>query len=134
MARRAHVKLVDDLDGSPATSSHVLALDGHVVELDLSPANAARLAAAVAPFLEAGRTTRRPRAAAPLREASVIRTWAERQGMAVAATGRIPHEVLRAYVEAQTRTGGRGGTDDAGATNHATGPGTDGPAADAPVG
>lgn len=131
MARRTQVALVDDLDGSPATSSHVLALDGHVVELDLSPANATRLAAAVAPFLEAGRTTRRPRAAAPLREASVIRTWAARQGMAVTATGRIPHEVLRAYVEAQTRTGGTGdagGAHDPSATSPATDPGTDGPA------
>ena len=40
MAKRTVTQPVDDLDGSPATVTHKVALDGRRVRVDLSPANA----------------------------------------------------------------------------------------------
>lgn len=60
------VTVLDDLDlkltpprETEARNSHVLALDGHEVKLDLSDAHSKELAGILAPYLEAGETTRR---------------------------------------------------------------------------
>ena len=43
MARRTHVTLVDDVDGSAATSTVTFSLDGVSYEIDLSDENAEKM-------------------------------------------------------------------------------------------
>jgi hypothetical protein len=102
MARSTSIALVDDLDGTPAVVTHVLALDDRAVVVDLSAENARRLREAVEPFLAAGRTPTRRRNPERPRPPSAIRAWALDNGMQVSPRGRIPADVLRAYVDART--------------------------------
>jgi hypothetical protein len=65
MAKTVVVKLVDDLDGSPAEETVAFGLDGKSYEIDLNKANAARLRKLLDPFLEkASRAGRAARSAA----------------------------------------------------------------------
>jgi hypothetical protein len=104
MARSTSIALLDDLDGTPAVVTHVLALDDRAVVVDLSAENARRLRDAVEPFLAAGRTPARRRNPGKPRPPSAIRAWALDNGMHVSERGRIPAEVLRAYVDALATT------------------------------
>ena len=55
MARIAHVTLVDDIDGSPASETVFFALGGRHYDIDLSAENAAKLRAGLGPFVAAVR-------------------------------------------------------------------------------
>lgn len=102
MAQRVNIVLTDDLDGRDAAETVSFALDGNTYEIDLSSANAAKLREAVMPFVAAARKTggrakpTRSRAAAST-DATDIRAWAQAQGMAVSARGRVPAEIRAAY-------------------------------------
>ena len=82
-------------------------MDGRAYEIDLSPANSARLRDALAPFISAARRAggRRASAAAPAtvrpstdrEQNQAIREWATTQGMKISERGRIPSNVLEAY-------------------------------------
>jgi hypothetical protein len=54
---------VDDIDGSPDAAPIPFALDGTAYEVDLSPENAAALREVLAPYVDAARRIKRPRAA-----------------------------------------------------------------------
>jgi hypothetical protein len=105
--------LLDDVDGSVAAESVTFAIDGKSYEIDLSKKNAKALRAdldkwathARKPARVARRATRRRStgastsapAAAPTSESATVRAWANANGVAVPARGRIPREVLEQY-------------------------------------
>lgn len=104
MAQIHDVRLVDDLDGSVATETVHLSLDGTSYEIDLNDTNGAALRDALAPFIAAARRAGLP-TAAPRRsgsrrsrgELAEIRDWARSQGLAVSGRGRLAAEVLDAF-------------------------------------
>jgi len=85
-------------------------VDGDEYELDLSTKNAAAFRGKLAPFIDHARRAgrgqrRRPGRTASSRERSGdIRAWAQDQGIAVSARGRIPASVVEQY---QAATKGR---------------------------
>lgn len=104
MAQIREVRLVDDLDGSVATETVELSLDGTSYEIDLNDTNGAVLRDALAPFIAAARRAGRPTAAPrrsgarrPREELAEIREWARSQGLTVSDRGRLPAEVLDAF-------------------------------------
>lgn len=112
MARKVEVTLVDDIDGSTADRTVEFSLDSNSYEIDLSDANAEKLEAALAPFVEQARKVRggRRKPGRPARGGQgpgssdvppqAVRAWAEQQGIKVSGRGRIPREVLDAYAAA----------------------------------
>jgi Lsr2 len=118
MAQQTTVRLVDDVDGSEASSTVGFGLDGRRYEIDLSDANAARLREALAPFVGAARTAggRESTGRGPGRgarqtvakaqsasarssreETAAIRQWARDHGHQVSDRGRISKSVMEAY-------------------------------------
>jgi hypothetical protein len=69
MAKTVIVKLTDDIDGGDADETVHFSLDGKSYEIDVNSANAAKVRAALKPFIDKGRTAGsggsggRPRAA-----------------------------------------------------------------------
>ena len=110
MAQKVTVELEDDLDGGPADETVRFGVDGDEYELDLSTKNAAAFRGKLAPFIDHARRAargqrRRPGRTASSRERSGdIRAWAQDQGIAVSARGRIPASVVEQY---QAATKGR---------------------------
>lgn len=111
MASKVQIVLVDDLDGGPAESTVLFALDGSEYEIDLSDANAEGLREALQPYIEAGRKVsgrNRKRTKAAARAASSngnrsaeIRAWAAAHGISVNSRGRIPADIAAQYDAAQ---------------------------------
>lgn len=112
MAKKVHISLEDDIDGSPADETVRFELDGTSYEIDLSKANAEKLRAGFAPYTAVARRT-----SAPARLSSVgtrsrrstkidreqlahIREWARANGLKVSERGRIPGAVMDAWQEA----------------------------------
>ena len=107
MARTTVIVVEDDLDGGPATEQLAFSLDGSEYEIDLNERNAAKLRAALQPYLAAGRkvgaTTKRTRTpkstkakAAPSRTAE-IRAWAVANSVPVSSRGRVGADVVARY-------------------------------------
>jgi len=106
LAQQEQIRLVDDLDGSPAATIVTFGLDWQTYELDLSDDHAAELRELFVPYVEAGRRSRsegrrpsRRSTARAARTSSPIRAWAEQQGLTVSRRGRIPDHIRRAYAE-----------------------------------
>lgn len=108
MAKRVHVVLEDDLDGSPAEETVSFALDGTAYEIDLSSLNAAGLrdvlakyvgAARKAPVTTRVRTGRVRTGGAPIdrEQIKAIRDWARRNGHQVSDRGRIAAPIVEAF-------------------------------------
>ncbi len=108
MARKETVHLIDDLDGSEATTSLTFAVDGVEYAIDLSEKNAAKFYKALGRYVHAAHPVRRPRAtrrtgakggaaASPTQDLAAIRAWARENGFEVAGHGRIPRHVVEAY-------------------------------------
>ncbi|NTW42459.1 MAG: Lsr2 family protein [Cellulomonadaceae bacterium] len=104
MAQKVQVLLVDDVDGSEATSTVKFALDGLAYEIDLSDAHAAELRVAFGPWIASARKAagssagaRGPRRASSGPSADVIREWAKANGHFVSDRGRISQAVRTAY-------------------------------------
>jgi hypothetical protein len=112
MAQQTTVRFVDDLDGSEASGTFDFSLEGRNYQIDLSDENAAKLRAALTPFIDAARKaggrssssrTRRQSAAAEKHtrssreETHAIREWARQNGHKVSDRGRIPKSVIEAY-------------------------------------
>ena len=111
VARVTQVSLVDDIDGSVASSTVGFSLDGKSYELDLSDKNAGKLRDALAPFVDSarrlgGRARRVSGSTAAVarttdrQRTSAIREWARKNGHEVADRGRIPATVIEAYEKA----------------------------------
>jgi Lsr2 len=89
--------------GGPADETVRFAVDGTAYEIDLSKKNAAAFRRKLAPFIDharkAGRGQRRRpgRTSASRERSGGIRAWAQEQGIAVSARGRIPASVVDQY-------------------------------------
>lgn len=103
MAKKIVVQIIDDLDGSLASSTVGFALDGVSYEIDLSDENAAQMRADFSRWVNAARkvTGTRRAAAKPARsgsDAAAIRAWARAKGVEVSERGRIPAEIRAQYL------------------------------------
>jgi hypothetical protein len=119
VAQQSDWVLVDDLDGSRASSTVSFGLDGRGYEIDLSEENSAQLRGVLADFVAVARQNGGPRLPvapakpppaarppvappkrrppAPRPPTTVVRQWARENGHPVADHGRIPAQVMRAY-------------------------------------
>lgn len=105
MAQRISIVLEDDIDGGIAAETITFALDGVTYEIDLSHDNAAKLREALLPWTSharrtGGRRSTKPATPTTATDNQKIREWAQAQGLAVSARGRISAEVQSAYAEA----------------------------------
>jgi hypothetical protein len=100
------VEVVDDFDGSPADQTVRFAFNGASYEIDLNREHFEEFAAAIQPYIKAGRkvgsTRRRGNAGNPNQrlENAKIRAWAQGEGMVVSDRGRIPAPIVEAYRKA----------------------------------
>ena len=108
MAKTTVTHITDDLDGSKdASEVAFLRFDGVDFLIDLSKKNAAAMAKALKPYLDAatkvsGRTTRSrrtgsSRTSGPRKDLATIREWARGQGIEVSDRGRISAAVIEQY-------------------------------------
>ena len=104
MAQKVNIVLVDDLDGSEASSTVSFGLDGTTYEIDLNDKNAGKLRDALAPYL--GHARKVSGGARRGRKASggnlgpsprLVRDWARSNGYDVSDRGRVPADVIAAY-------------------------------------
>lgn len=98
MATRVEEKLVDDLDGTEAAETVAFGLDAGYYAIDLSKDNAKELRALLKPYIRKATATAPP---TPALEAKQIRVWAKENGYEIADRGRIHHNIVEAYREAQ---------------------------------
>jgi uncharacterized membrane protein len=106
MAQKVVTELTDDIDGSEAVATVTFGYQGRQYEIDLNQKNFDRLAKALAPFIQHGRTVRadgrqrRRRGAAGTTRATdtkAIRQWARERGLQVSERGRIPAAIVERY-------------------------------------
>lgn len=108
MAKQTTVRLIDDIDGSPAEDTVEFGIDGRSYEIDLSEINAGRLRDALAEFTGKARRvsgrSNRPASAAATRatvsdreQTRAMRDWANANGFTVSDRGRLPAYVVKAY-------------------------------------
>src|SRR5579862_7443445 len=88
MAKTVIVRLTDDIDGGDAEETVYFGLDGKSFEIDVNSANAARLRAALDPFIEKGR----------LAKGSTVRA------RAVRANGGSAEKTLFSQLSAEEKT------------------------------
>lgn len=102
-------ELIDDIDGTPATTSVNFSVGGTQYVIDLSEENLAEFQAVLAPYIKHGRrtTTRKPRSAAgraKRQNAAEIRAWGIEKGYLKSARGRLGPTVIAAYEAAHQNT------------------------------
>jgi hypothetical protein len=106
MARKVVTSLTDDIDGSEAVGTVTFGYEGRQYEIDLNRKNADRLAKALGPFIEHGRSVRgadgrqrrrRGVGSPQTADTKAIRQWAREQGLDVNDRGRIPAEIVERY-------------------------------------
>lgn len=103
------VQLIDDIDGSPATTTIEFSVGGKNYVIDLSEANAAAFNEALAPYIEHARRARRgpankrksrssSEAARVKRQKNAeIRAWALENGVTVSKRGQLGQDTIAAY-------------------------------------
>jgi Lsr2 len=106
MAKKTHVTITDDLDGSENAQTVSFGFEGLSYEVDLAKKNKAELQKAPAPFIEAGRKvsthprrrgTDHGRPGGSSVDRGAVRAWAAQNGIQVAERGRISADVLERY-------------------------------------
>jgi hypothetical protein len=110
MAQRFQVLLVCDVHGdeTPGTETVHFAVDGTAYEIDTCDSHAAKLRAAFAPFVAAGRRAGRSSGGAAGRrrrgsrsatgaDPAAVRAWARSNNVKVSERGRISADVLERY-------------------------------------
>ena len=95
-------ELIDDIDGTPATTSAHFSVGGTQYVIDLSEANLREFQAALAPYIKHGRraVARKPRSAAgrtKRQNAAEIRAWGIEKGYLKSTRGRLGPTVIAAY-------------------------------------
>ena len=103
------VQLVDDIDGSPATTTIEFNVGGKNYVIDLSEQHAAEFNEALAPYIEHARRARRApankrksrsssEAARVKRQKNAeIRAWALENGVTVSKRGQLGQDTIAAY-------------------------------------
>ena len=107
VAKTTVTHITDDLDGSKDATEVAFSFDGVDYTIDLSKKNAAAMAKALQPYLDAatkvsGRSARSRRAgssgkAGPQKDLAAIREWARGQSIEVSDRGRISAAVVEQY-------------------------------------
>jgi hypothetical protein len=99
VAKQTQLSLVDDLDGSPASTTVEFGLDGQSYAIDLSAENAAKFRAALAEFVAAARE--RGAAPAPAQRQASLRRSSQAPTTVVAPAPRSapPPSLLTELVE-----------------------------------
>ena len=104
MVTHTRITTVDDLDGTPATHTHHLTLDGRCVRLDLNDVHHADLLAEVGGWMEAGTPVRQRVRPTPTRgviltdeERAAVRAFGRAAGYRVGDRGRIANTVVEAW-------------------------------------
>ena len=104
-----NIELVDDIDGTPATTTIEFGVGSKNYTIDLSEANAAAFNAALAPYIEHARRARRApankrksrsssEAARVKRQKNAeIRAWALENGVTVSKRGQLGQDIVAAY-------------------------------------
>lgn len=124
--RKEHtsVELVDDIDGSPATTTIEFSVGGKNYSIDLSDQHADEFNKALAPYIEHARhaptNKRKARKSRSSSEASrikrqksaQIRAWALEKGITVAKRGMLNQSVIDAYEAAHVAQNTDIATDD----------------------
>lgn len=124
--RKEHtsVELVDDIDGSPATTTIEFAIGGEDYVIDLSDQHADEFNKALAPYIEHARhapaNKRKARKSRSSSEASrakrrknaQIRAWALENGITIAKRGVLNQSVIDAYEAAHAAQNTDTATDD----------------------
>jgi nucleoid-associated protein Lsr2 len=100
MAKEVIIK--DDLEGSVGAETQRFSLNGVQYEIDLTDGNLKKLAAALDPFINAGRM--RGGGASDESESAAIRKWATANRIDVAVKGRIPADVVERWKAAGSPT------------------------------
>ncbi|RRD45837.1 Lsr2 family protein [Tessaracoccus sp. OH4464_COT-324] len=106
MARKVEVTMIDDIDGTSPASTVEFAYEGASYEIDLSEQNKAKLAEALAPFVAVARKTQTARRRVKKVQnvgqvdPALVRQWAPSAGFQVSPRGRVPREVIDAYLAA----------------------------------
>ncbi|MGP5672581.1 histone-like nucleoid-structuring protein Lsr2 [Brachybacterium alimentarium] len=103
MARKTQVLLVDDIDGSDATSTVTFGLDGVSYEIDLNDDNTRQLRSELETWTVLARRTggrARRGTGASTGDAAKIRQWAVENGYEVSERGRIRADIREAYAKA----------------------------------
>lgn len=99
-------ELIDDIDGSPATTTIEFGVGSKSYIIDLSEANAAAFNEALAPYIEHARrapaNTRKSRsssaaARAKREKTAQIRAWATANGHTIAKRGQLSQDIVAAY-------------------------------------
>lgn len=98
------ITLTDDLDGSAGAKERFFSIENTKYSIDLTDENWGKLLTAMRPFYSVAkvqrvipRTNRAPQIQPD--DHSKIRAWAEANGIKLAARGRFPSEVVRAYYD-----------------------------------
>ena len=107
MAKTTVTQITDDLDGSKDATEVAFAFDGVDYTIDLSKKNAAAMAKALKPYLDAAtkvsgrgnraRRSRTSRATGPRKDLAAVREWARGQGLEVSDRGRVPAALVEQY-------------------------------------
>jgi hypothetical protein len=109
MARKVHVHLLDDIDGSQAEETLKFGLDGTLYEIDLNAKHANKLRSSLAAYVSHARRIGRGHVVAPGRgrgqapartdreQNQAIRDWAKTKGIQVSDRGRIPATIIEQY-------------------------------------
>lgn len=109
------VQLIDDIDGSPATTTIEFGVGGKNYIIDLSEQHAAAFNEALAPYIEHARRARTTKKKASRKSRSSseaarakrqrnaqIRTWALENGVTVSKRGQLNQDAIAAYETAHT--------------------------------
>lgn len=103
------VQLIDDIDGSPATTTIEFSVGGKNYVIDLSEQHADEFNKALAPYIEHARRARRApankhksrssseAARAKRQKNAQIRTWALENGVTVSKRGQLGQDTIAAY-------------------------------------
>lgn len=104
------VQLIDDIDGSPATTTIEFGVNGKNYVIDLSDQHAAEFNEALAPYIEHARRARATKKNASRKSRSSseaarikrqrnaeIRTWALENGVTVSKRGQLGQDTIAAY-------------------------------------
>ena len=109
MATRHIAQLIDDLDGTGLEEGEgkqiTFSVDGRAYEIDLSTSNADSFYKALAPYVDAARSTgttstRGSRQASRAKsdiDLGAVREWARANGHTVSDRGRVPATIVDAY-------------------------------------
>jgi hypothetical protein len=107
MATQLMSLVSDDMDGSAGARTRHFAIENVRYKIDLTDVNWEAFLTAVGPFMLKASPDKRRRLASSdeIRERAEIRAWAQQNGRAVGARGRIPLEVVESYRQAHESAG-----------------------------